>query len=115
MYHEYACLFKEQQLIINRMKNNIEKLEKIQRQIEEKNNDDNTSTSEYENENNSYLYSSDEEDESINFEESNISNNLRQALGLEEKTNFYNELSWTPPAKSGLNNSTPLINNNERK
>ena len=30
------------------------------------------------------------------------------------KSDFHNDLSWTPPSQSGLNNSQPLIKNKRK-
>ena len=80
--------------------------------------DDNISESVFDEES-LYLYLSGEdededEDEEEHFDETNMSNNLRIALGLSEKSDFYHDLSWTPPSRSGLDNSEPLLQN-ERK
>ena len=48
------------------------------------------------------------------FYEAYMSNILGIALGLGEKSDFYNDLSWAPPSRSGLDNSEPLLQN-ERK
>lgn len=112
----YKHLFEKQKVIIERMKKDIEFLEKIQKDFEsqteyiEDYDHDNNSFNDSE----SYYTESDSDNESIDFDESNISNNLRLALGLGTKSDFYNGLSWTPPSRSGLDNSQPIIKN-ERK
>ena len=112
--NNYKELFEKQKVIIERMKKDIESLEKIQKDfesqreyIEDYEHDENTL-------NDSDSYFSESDNESIDFDQSNISDNLRLALGLGTKTDFYNDLSWTPPARSGLDNSQPLINNQRK-
>ena len=112
--HNYKELFEKQKVIIERIKSDIEQLEKIQKDyesqreyIEDYEHDENTF-------NDSDSYFSESDNESIDFDQSNISDNLRIALGLGEKTDFYNDLSWTPPSRSGLDNSEPLINHQRK-
>lgn len=104
----YKKLFEKQKVIIERMKKDIETIERIQqdidsqkRKIEEKSQDQ-LEGSEY----GSFF---DSDDESIDLDETNMSDNLRLALGLSAKTDICNNLSWTPPSRSGLDNSKPLI------
>ena len=112
--NDYKELFEKQKVIIERMKKDIEILEKIQKGFESQteyiedydHNNDSLNDSE--------SYYSESDNEHINFDESNISDNLRLALGLGTKSDFYNDLSWTPPSRSGLDNSQPLMKN-ERK
>ena len=112
-FFNYKQLFEKQKVIIERIKNDITMLEKIQKDyetqkayIEDYEHDESTL-----NDSESY---SENDDESINFDDSNISDNLRLALGLEKKSHLHDDLSWTPPAKSGLDNSQPLIKNNKK-
>ena len=109
----YKRLFEKQKVIIERIKNYITMLEKIQKDYETQK----AYIEDYEHDkstlNDSESYS-ENDDESINFDDSNISENLRLVLGLETKSDFHNDLSWTPPSKSGLDNSQPLIKNNKK-
>lgn len=118
MEKDYKLLFEQQQVIIERIKRDIKKLEDLHNEVNETKveMDDNTSESVFDEES-LYLYLSGEdedEDEEEHFDETNMSNNLRIALGLGRKSDCYNNLSWTPPSRSGLDNSEPLLQN-ERK
>lgn len=112
--NDYKKLFEKQKVIIERMKKDIEILEKIQKDFESQK----EFIEDYDHDNNSFndtdSYYSESDNESINFDESNISDNLRLALGLGTKSDFHNDLSWTPPSRSGLDNSQPLIKNKRK-
>lgn len=103
----YKTLFEKQKVIIERMKKDIETIERIQQDITQKGNGEEKNQNQLEDSKSSSFFDSDEE--SIDLDETNMSDNLRLALGLGEKTDFYNNLSWTPPSRSGLDNSKPLI------
>ena len=106
----------EQNRLIKNIKYNFLLLESNQRILNEKiDKIFNDSSSESENEsssdNSSYSYNSENSDnESIDYSSMNISENLFNSLGLEKKQNTIIENNWTPPQKSGLDNSEPLLN-----
>jgi hypothetical protein len=106
----YNSLFEKQKVIIERIKRDIETLDKLHNEykMNELKNDE-LENDEVESD------SSVVSNENLDFEDANISDNLRLALGLGTKSDFYNELSWTPPSRSGLDNSNPIISKNQHK
>ena len=107
----YKILFEKQKEIIDRMKKELEALEKILKKLDsrEENIKEKNQNHLEDSESGSDLFDSDDDEESYDLNETNMSDNIRLDLGLGTKTDFYNNLSWTPPNKSGLDNSQPLI------
>lgn len=105
----YKTLFEKQRVIIDRMKKEMDSLEKIQKKLDSKreriDNDELEDSSSIDS--NSAFFESDTE--SIDLDEANISDNLRIALGLQPKCGAIENTIWRPPSISGLDNSDPLI------
>lgn len=96
-------IIENQKKLINRIKNDMYKLEKMQNELSDKLNKILDSDSETNN----------EEDDEYNFDldNMNISKNLYNCIGKsDEKVIVYN--SWTPLRFSGLNNSKPIFDKN---
>ena len=103
----------DQNRLIKNIKYNFLLLESNQRILNEKidkifNESSSESDNYNESDNSSHSYNSD--NESIDYSSMNISENLFNSLGLEKKQNTIIENNWTPPQKSGLDNSEPLLN-----
>lgn len=127
MEKKYKLLFKQQQVIINRIKKDFDILEKMHNEIkncESMENENMLVNQDDEKSEDLYLSSENEDsddyvDEYVDLEHSNVnmSNNLRIGLGWKEKNDFdnnFDELPWTPPTHSGLDNSEPLIKNTRK-